>query len=180
VWKSATSRMGSRRPGGPCPNQLGLLGKSQIGALSERHGQESARVYSSLFSLFDFIPLPVHAALLVGGSRTLERLSRNDLWEIKENRLSQPKVIAIALTDRSPPCCFSSRSPLSSALRFPSRNLRVVPPNVGTQTPWLFSMFVLMAASSPNRAPRPRRLHDLACYLASYITSVRPRGALRA
>ena len=62
-------------------------------------GQESARVYSSLFSLFEFIPLPVHAALLVGGSRTLERLSRNDLWEIKENTLSQPKVIAIALTD---------------------------------------------------------------------------------
>ena len=62
-------------------------------------GQESARVYSSLFSLFDFIPLPVHAALLVGGYHTLERLSRNDLWEIKENTLSQPKVIAIALTD---------------------------------------------------------------------------------
>lgn len=130
VWKSATSRMGSSRGD---PNQPSLLGKSQIGALSERHGPRICPSLFELIQLFEFIPLPVHAALLVGGSRTLERLSRNDLWEIKENRLSQPKIIAIALTDRSPPCCFSSRSPLSSALRFPSRNLRVVPPNVGTQ-----------------------------------------------
>lgn len=163
------------------PNQPSWLGKSQIGTLSERRGQESARVYSSLFSLFEFIPLPVYAALLVGGSRTLERLSKNDLWEIKENRLSKPKVIAIALTDRSPPCCFSSRSPLSSALRFPtSRDLKVVPPNVGTQNTTAIQHVCFDAASSPNRAPRPRRLHDLACSLASYIASVRPRGALRA
>jgi len=131
VWKSATSRMGSGGGDLADLNQPSLLGKSQIGALSERHGP---RICPSLFELIQFIRLPVYAALLVGGSRTLERLSKNDLWEIKENRLSQPKAIAIALTDRSPPCCFSSRSPLSSALRFPtSRDLRVVPPNVGTQ-----------------------------------------------
>ena len=135
MWKSATSRMGSSRG-----DLADLASTSPACSVSRKLepsasaiGQESARVYSSSFSLFEFIPLPVHAALLVGGSRTLERLSRNDLWEIKENRLSQPKIIAIAPTDRSPPCCFSSRSPLSSALRFPSRNLRVVPPNVGTQ-----------------------------------------------